>query len=59
MSGLATIQYWCERLGIQLSPEDVQEDILQSIKRTSIEGKRELSPEEFVDAYREHHDPSA
>jgi isopropylmalate/homocitrate/citramalate synthase len=59
MSGLATIQYWCERLGLPIPPEDVQEDILQSIKRTSINEKRELSPEEFVDTYREHHDPAA
>lgn len=58
MSGLATIEYWCDRLGLPLPPEDVQEDVLQSIKETSIGEKRELSPEEFVDAYRDHHDPA-
>lgn len=58
MSGLATIQYWCERLGLPVPPEDVQEDILQGIKETSIAGKRELSPEEFVSIYRNHHDPA-
>lgn len=58
MSGIATIEYWCERLGLELPPEDVQEDILQSIKRTSIDGKRDLSPEEFVDAYRDYYDPT-
>jgi isopropylmalate/homocitrate/citramalate synthase len=56
MSGLATIEYWCERLGLESPPEDVQEDILQSIKETSIGDKRQLSPEEFVDVYRDHHD---
>lgn len=58
MSGLATIQYWCTRLGLTVPPEDVQEDVLQSIKETSIDEKRELSPEEFVDAYQEQFDPA-
>ncbi|PCR88865.1 LeuA family protein [Natrinema ejinorense] len=57
MSGLATIEYWCDRLGLQAPPEDVQEDILQSIKGTSIGEKRELSPEEFVDIYRDTYNP--
>lgn len=57
MSGLATIQYWCDRLGLPVPPEDIQEDILQSIKETSIGEKRELSPEEFVHTYREHSAP--
>lgn len=55
MSGLATIEYWCERLGLEVPPEDVQEDVLQAIKDTSIGEKRELGVEEFVDIYRDHH----
>jgi isopropylmalate/homocitrate/citramalate synthase len=58
MSGLATIQYWCDRLAIPVPPEDVQEDILQTIKDTSMDEKRELGVEEFVDIYRDHYDPA-
>lgn len=54
MSGLATITYWCERLGLSVPPEDVQEDILQATKTTAIEEKRALGVEEFVDIYRAH-----
>lgn len=56
MSGLATIEYWCNRLGLESPPEDVQDDILHSIKDTSISKKQELSPEEFVEIYRYHYD---
>jgi isopropylmalate/homocitrate/citramalate synthase len=53
MSGLATIKYWCERLGLDVPDESEQEEILQDVKDTSIGEKRELSPEEFVDVYRD------
>lgn len=52
MSGLATVQYWCDRLGLEMPPEDEQEEILNSIKTTSIKDKRELNVDEFVDIYR-------
>ena len=52
MSGLATIQYWCDRLGLETPTEDEQEEILAEIKDISIAEKRELNLEEFVDIYR-------
>ncbi|MGM0592257.1 MAG: LeuA family protein [Halobacteriota archaeon] len=52
MSGLATVQYWCDRLGLERPEESEQEEILQTLKRTSIDEQRELTPVEFVDAYR-------
>lgn len=54
MSGLATVRYWCDRLGLAVPPEDVQEDILGAIKDTSIQEKREIGIDEFVDVYRGH-----
>ncbi|MDX1746304.1 MAG: hypothetical protein R3324_10230, partial [Halobacteriales archaeon] len=53
MSGLATVQYWCDRLGLELPSESEQEEILAGIKSISIEGKRELDLEEFVELYRD------
>lgn len=53
MSGLATIQYWCDRLGLERPSEGEQEEILSRVKDTSMSEKRELGLEEFVDAYRE------
>lgn len=53
MSGLATVQYWCDRLGLAVPDEDEQEAILGRIKDTSIGEKRELDVEEFVEVYRE------
>lgn len=53
MSGLATIVYWCERLGLELPSEEEQEEILATIKDVSISEKRALDIPEFVDIYRE------
>ena len=53
MSGLATIQYWCDRLGLEIPPEDEQEEILMAIKETSIGEKRALDLDEFVTLYRD------
>jgi isopropylmalate/homocitrate/citramalate synthase len=53
MSGLATVQYWCNRLGLEVPPDSEQEEILAEIKAEAIGQKRELAVEEFVDIYRD------
>jgi len=53
MSGLATVEYWADRLGLDIPPESEGEEILQEIKRRSIAEKRTLPVEEFVDIYRD------
>lgn len=53
MSGLATVQYWCERLGLDLPGQAEQEAILEGVKELSIAQKRELDVPEFVDVYRD------
>lgn len=52
MSGLATVEYWCERLGLEAPGESEAEEILAAVKADSIAEKRELGIEEFVDTYR-------
>ena len=52
MSGLATVVYWCERLGLAVPDDSEQEEILASIKAVSIAEKRPLELDEFVSIYR-------
>lgn len=53
MSGLGTVEYWIERLGLDVPSDSEQEEILHRIKDQSIDEKREIAVEEFVDLYRD------